>query len=105
MAKLEVGLFPPVTDLTDAGFPLTGGRLDYVDSRPVAVLVYGRRQHLIDVFIWPGANVAQTAPSLALSERGYHVVHWVQGGMTFWAISDLNAPELKSFAENLSGSK
>ncbi len=96
---------PPVTDLKDAGFPLAGGRLDYVDSRPVAVLVYSRRQHLIDVFIWPDPHASAVPPSLALSERGYQVVHWAQSGMTFWAISDLNASELKSFGENFSGSK
>ena len=96
---------PPVTDLTDAGFPLAGGRLDYVDSRPVAVLVYHRRQHLIDVFIWPGTQAPRVPPSLALSERGYQVIHWAQDGMTFWAISDLNAPEMKTFTETFSGSK
>ena len=96
---------PPVMDLTDAGFPLAGGRLDYVDNRPVAVLVYRRRQHLIDVFIWPGAQASLVPPSLAPSERGYQVMHWAQGGMTFWAISDLNATELKSFATNFASSK
>jgi anti-sigma factor RsiW len=92
-------------DMTDAGFPLAGGRLDYVDNRSVAVLVYRRRQHLIDVFIWPGAQASLVPPSLALSERGYQVMHWARGGMTFWAISDLNATELKSFAANFVGSK
>jgi len=102
-AKLDFS--PPVMDLTDAGFPLAGGRLDYVDNRPVAVLVYRRRQHLIDVFIWPGAQASLVPPSLALSERGYQVMHWARGGMMFWAISDLNAAELKSFATNFASSK
>lgn len=92
---------PPVANLEAEGFPLVGARLDYVDRRPVAVLVYRRRQHVIDLFVWPDDE--PSAPtSLALSKRGYQVLHWTDRGMRFWAISDLNAAELKTFAEQFS---
>ena len=90
---------PPVTDLSAEGFPLAGGRLDYLDRRPVAVLVYKRRKHVIDVFVWPENEMRQIPSSLALSKRGYQVLRWTQGGLAFWAISDLNAAELKTFSE------
>ena len=89
---------PPVTDLTAADFPLVGGRLDYVENRPVAVLVYRHRQHLIDVFVWP--DMKRTAVSMqASSKQGFNIVHWTDGGMTFWAVSDVNRADLKIFAE------
>ncbi|HEX9432024.1 MAG TPA: anti-sigma factor [Burkholderiales bacterium] len=94
---------PPATDLTGAGFPLVGGRVDYVDHRPVAALVYRHREHVINVFVWPERNVARTAPMPSASRRGYNVVHWTDSGLTFWAISDLNAAEMKTFAETYAG--
>ena len=96
---------PPVVDLSAAGFPLVGGRLDYLDSRPVSVLVYRRRQHVIDLYVWPESGAARAAPSQVVSKQGYQVLHWTGGGMTFWAISDLNAGEMKTFAENFSAPK
>jgi len=90
---------PPVIDLATAGFPLIGARLDYVDRRPVAALVYGRRKHIIDVFVWPEGDARGDATSAALSRQGYQVRHWNAGGLTFWAVSDLNAAELKAFTE------
>lgn len=90
---------PPVASLEAEGFPLLGARLDYVDRRPVAVLVYGRRKHAIDLFVWPDDDQRSAPTSLALSKRGYQVLHWTDRGMRFWAISDLNAAELKTFAE------
>jgi anti-sigma factor RsiW len=89
---------PPVEDLAAAGFPLAGGRLDYVANRPVAVLVYERRKHVIDVFIWPDGTQSATDTQV-LSKNGYQTVHWTNNGMTFWAVSDLNAAELKLFSE------
>jgi len=88
---------PPATDLTTAGFPLVGGRLDYVENRPVAVLVYRHRQHMIDLYVWPEAGSKGGATGLT-SKNGYHLLHWLNGGMTFWAISDLNPTELQDFA-------
>jgi anti-sigma factor RsiW len=89
---------PPVKDLKEQGFPLEGARLDYIAGRPVAVLVYGRRQHVIDVYVWPESGGA--GPS-ATSRSGYNVVRWTADGMTFWAVSDLNADELADFAAKL----
>ena len=87
---------PPVYDFAGRGYPLLGGRLDYVDGRSVAVLVYGRRQHLINVFIWPtGAGPA--AGSSTGTRQGYHMVQWASGGYTYWAVSDLGTTELQEF--------
>ena len=91
---------PPVVDLTTDGFPLVGGRLDYADGRTVAALVYRHRQHTINLFVWPaeGGATAGGTPS-AESLQGYHVVHWTGGGMAYWAVSDLNPADLKTFGE------
>jgi anti-sigma factor RsiW len=83
---------PVVKDLSAEGYQLVGGRLDYVAGRRVAALVYRKRQHQIDVFIWPSGNEA--APKIDTAE-GYNVASWSRGGMAFWAISDLNAGELR----------
>ena len=88
---------PPVPDFTTAGFPLIGGRLDYLGERQVAALVYGRRQHVINLFVWPSRD-ANALPAAA-SHRGYHVMNGAAGGMTYWAISDLNETELSQFAQ------
>jgi anti-sigma factor RsiW len=96
LGKLDFA--PPVVDLASVGFPLVGGRLDYLDGRSVAALVYPRRQHPINVFIAP-AGAAPDRPTLEeRSIRGFQVRHWTRGGMTFWAVSDLNAVELSEFA-------
>jgi anti-sigma factor RsiW len=87
---------PPVKDLRDSGYPLVGGRLDYVSSRPVAALVYSRQKHLINLFVWP-ASTGAASPS-ATVQNGYHLIHWANRGMTFWAVSDLNEKELLDFA-------
>lgn len=97
---------PRVVDLAEAGFPLAGGRLDYLDGRPVAALVYRSRQHVIDLFVWPDRDSASTdAPMQGLSERGYNVLHWRADGMQYWAISDLNAAELDAFARSYSSAE
>jgi anti-sigma factor RsiW len=87
---------PPVRDLKEQGFELAGGRLDYLDDRAVAALVYHRNLHVINLFVWPteGADAAvQTG-----SRRGYQLVHWTRDRLNFWAVSDLNAGELQEFA-------
>jgi len=85
---------PPVKDLAAAHFPLTGGRLDYLNGRPVAALVYQRDKHVIDLFVWPAAG--DTPPQTA-ERQGYNIVHWSQGGMNFWAVSDLEVAQLEEF--------
>lgn len=96
----RVDYSPPVVDLTAKGFALVGGRLDYLDRRPVVALVYRHRQHLINLFIWPDEK-STAAPPRALARHGYHVLHWSAGGMRYWAISDLNPTDLKVFGDLL----
>jgi anti-sigma factor RsiW len=88
---------PPVHDFTGQGFHLVGGRLDYLDRRPVAALVYPRREHFINLFIWPSEQGPKTAPE-SLTRQGYHLLPWRQSGMTYWAVSNLNESELTEFA-------
>jgi anti-sigma factor RsiW len=85
---------PPVVNLEQQGFPLVGGRLDYVGGRPVAALVYQRRQHIINVFVFPGNSDSGTKVQVM---QGYNVIHWTKSSMIFWAVSDLNAAELQEF--------
>lgn len=92
---------PPVDDLTAQGFPLIGGRLDYVNDRPVAALVYRHRLHVINLFVWPREN-GHEQKRRALTRQGYNLLHWAQGAMEFWAISDLNEAELKQFVDKIS---
>jgi len=86
---------PPVVDLAAQGYPLVGGRVDYVAGRQVAALVYQRRQHVINVFVAPSTTA--TAAPAAQSVRGFHVRRWTSGGMSFSAVSDLNDRELDFF--------
>jgi anti-sigma factor RsiW len=91
---------PPVRDLREEGFPLVGGRLDYVDHRAVAALVYRRDQHLINVFVWPEDK--QTDDELSTkSLQGYNMIFWEHGGMYLCAVSDLSAGQLQEFAQLL----
>ncbi len=89
---------PPVQDLAGEGYPLIGGRLDYVDGRPVAALVYRRQQHVINLFIWPATGQADSGTQTE-ARQGYNLAHWTQGGMTYWAITDLNAAEFQQFVQ------
>jgi anti-sigma factor RsiW len=92
----KVDFAPPVPDLGDLGFALAGGRLDYVDRHLAAVVVYRRRQHVINVFVWRSAP--PRLPPASLSRRdGYNLVHWSAGGLEFWAVSDVNGEELQRF--------
>src|ERR1700723_14170 len=91
---------PPVQDFATDGFPLQGGRLDVVGGRTVAALVYGRRKHFVNVFIWPSGN-SDTAPSSG-SQQGYHWIAWQKNGMAFWAVSDTAAADLDDLQRLLS---
>jgi len=88
---------PPVSDFAGRGYPLLGGRIDYVGGRAVAALVYGRRQHLISVFVWP-AGRDRANPSAIGSRQGYHVFPWITPEYTYWVVSDLGVAELQDFA-------
>ena len=91
---------PPVQDLAAKGYPLLGGRLDYVNGRSVAVLTYGRRQHLINVFLWPTTQRQSAGPN-ARDRQGYHLRHWTTPDYTYWVASDLNVAELQDFVRLL----
>jgi len=93
---------PPVKELAAEGFPLVGGRLDYIERRPVAALVYRRRKHTINLFVWPEQG-ARNPPRSENTPRGYNLVNWNENGMTYWAVSDLDATELAEFAKLVSG--
>lgn len=86
---------PPVVDLANQGFPLVGGRLDYLDNRAVAALVYRHRKHFINLFIWPTQN--PDAGTKTVTHQGYELLYWTKSGMNYWAVSDLNATELQQF--------
>jgi anti-sigma factor RsiW len=88
---------PEVEDFADQGFPLVGGRLDYLNNRAVASLIYRHRRHLINLYIWP-SNDGSEAKMKHESERGYNLINWTKAGMTYWAVSDLNSNELQEFA-------
>jgi mycothiol system anti-sigma-R factor len=89
---------PPVIDLSSEGFPLIGGRLDYLDNRPVAALVYGRRKHFINLFVWPAASDEAKAPK-TITREGYQLLHWADSDFNYWAVSDVNANDLQLFKQ------
>lgn len=90
---------PPVKGLAAQGFPLIGGRLDYVGRRNVAALVFQRQKHFVNLFIWP-AGKADSRPIALRPMQGFHLIHWGNQGMVFWAVSDLNQKELMEFAQS-----
>jgi len=98
----RVDVAPPVVDLTAESFTLLGGRLDYIDSEPVAAIVYQRRKHLINLFV---ARHLGSKRGRALSEtiQGYNCRHWSQDGFDLWAVSDLVGDELDEFVQKIAG--
>jgi anti-sigma factor RsiW len=94
--KLDVA--PPVIDLAPLGFTLLGGRLDYIDAKPVAALVYRRRAHIINLFCAPAPGAARRAASME-SLQGFNVRRWTENGLNLWAVSDIGADELAEFGE------
>jgi anti-sigma factor RsiW len=90
----KVDFAPPVVDLAAQGFPLVGGRLDHLAGHDAAAIVFRRRAHVINLFVWKGAGPA--APTLEHRE-GYSLVHWSRGGLVFWAVSDVDPADLLAF--------
>ncbi len=95
-AKLDFA--PPVVDLSSEGFPLVGGRLDYLDNRPVAALIYQRRKHFINLFVWPAGSDA-AASTKAITRQGYQLLHWKDSDLNYWTVSDINEKELQEFKQ------
>ena len=89
---------PPVKDLAGAGFPLLGGRLDYVAGRSAAVLVYSRGKHLVELFVWPASGAA--AEPARTTRDGYNVLHWTADGMSLTAVSDLDPAGMEQFVQD-----
>jgi anti-sigma factor RsiW len=94
--RLDVA--PPVADLTAQGFTLLGGRLDYVDAKPVAAIVYRRRVHVINLFCAPAPGSGHRAAAME-SLHGFNVRRWSDNGLNLWAVSDINADELMEFGD------
>jgi len=92
----KLSFAPPVRDFAAGGFPLEGGRLDVIRGRTVAVLVYGRRKHIVNVFVWPSSEASARS---AGSELGYNWVNWRKDGMEFFAVSDASAGDLETLAQ------
>jgi anti-sigma factor RsiW len=97
----KLDLAPPVPDLTGQGFTLIGARLDFLDGKPVAALVYRRRAHVIDVFVGQALGAAPDAPDLRVMQ-GFNVLRWRNGGLSMMAVSDLNVQELEDFRTKFS---
>jgi anti-sigma factor RsiW len=88
---------PPVPDLTEHDFILIGGRLEVIHQQPAAAIVYRRRQHVIDLYVSPSAG-ADSKPELR-NLGGYHLLHWTQDNMSYWAVSDVDSNDLRTFAD------
>jgi anti-sigma factor RsiW len=94
----KLDFIPPVTDYAAQGFPLIGGRLDVVDGRNVAALVYGRRKHFINLFVWPARSSAKLADSSG-SRQGYNWALWQSGDMDYSLVSDAAPADLRELRE------
>jgi len=87
---------PPVFDLASDGFPLIGGRIEHVRGSAVATLAYGHNRHVVDLFVWPSD---EHKPPERQLRRGFNVVHWSDGSMQYWAVSDMDRQEIESFTQ------
>jgi anti-sigma factor RsiW len=94
----KLNFSPPVFDLAGRGFPLTGGRIDYINNRQAAVLVYHYNKHIINLYISQNNNLSHSNPEI-YSRSGYNIIHWMKNGMEYWAVSDVNPEQLKKFNE------
>ena len=89
----KIDFSPPVPELSKQGFPLAGGRLDYVGGRNVAAIVYRRRLHTINLFVWPSSG----GPERTIEKDGYALTEWSSGGLRYVAVSDIGAADMKAF--------
>jgi anti-sigma factor RsiW len=96
----KLNYVPPVRDFAESGFPLVGGRLDVLNGRSVAVLVYGRRKHFVNVFVWPESEKGPEIPAVG-TRSGYQWVYSQARGMEFCVVSDVSAADLHSLSELL----
>jgi len=92
----RIDLAPPVIDLTAQGFTLIGGRLDFIDGKPVAAIVYRRRVHVINLFVMQGMGATLTAPMLTVVQ-GFNILRWTDQGLNLLAVTDLDQEEFKEF--------
>jgi len=103
----KVDFAPVVPDLSSRGFELMGGRLDYIHGHPAATLVYKHRKHYISLFVWPSEGVNRAVKSVTFesepAQRGYQVLKWKSGSMSYWAISEISLEELRDFARAFTG--
>jgi anti-sigma factor RsiW len=89
----RIDFAPPVPELADQGFPLAGGRLDSIDGKTVAAIVYHRRLHTVNLYVWPAKDTAERS----FIKDGFAVAEWSRNGLRYAAVSDIPAPELKQF--------
>jgi len=89
-----------VSDLAAQGFPLAGGRIDYLQNQAAAALVYRHGEHIINVFVWPGAHPGDSRP-VTRTLRGYHLLQWSKAGLTYCAVSDMDIAEMRRLADLL----
>ncbi|MES2229322.1 MAG: anti-sigma factor [Pseudomonadota bacterium] len=99
----KLGFSPPVSELGISGSVFLGGRVDYLDGRPVAALVYKQGEHVVDSFVWPG--VASDAKPSFSTERGYLTAHWSRHGMNHWVISDVNRDEFRAVVDAIASAE
>jgi anti-sigma factor RsiW len=91
----RIDFSPPVPELADQGFPLAGGRLDSINGKTVAAIVYHRRLHTVNLFVWPSKDAAQRS----FIKDGFAVTEWSRNGLRFAAVSDIPQAELRQFHE------
>ena len=96
----KVSFAPSVPDLSGAGFPLVGGRVEYLNGHDAVALVYGRRLHMVNLFMWPDAGAATSVSSASL--HGYSLIHWGEPGWSYWAVTDASAADLQVFMKAFS---
>jgi anti-sigma factor RsiW len=94
----KVDIAPPVPELAEQGFPLVGGRLDYIDGHVAPAIVYRRRLHTVNLFVWP-AEKGRLSPDRSVRRDGYSLVEWSEGGLRFAAVSDIDLADLKAFRQ------